>query len=368
MRESNPSRGLPRERREAIGTAGAPTTVRCVPQFPKKIHLIAQAYLAAWTRNGRLQAVHVRYGPRGLRSPAEVGWRKQWWGDADPELNTVCEEACGKLENKRRRLLPSVVDHWPPSEDDRVLLAQFMALHVVRTDGFRRWYAQGSDRSLDAYRAEFTDEQFRVFANAVSCDRQRSLRLLAMQNKISSVLASMHWSLLEFDEPLLVASDQPICPVALMDAGTSQRVAATPCWGWIHTVEVRFVLSPQHALVATWHEGPETAPHSGTWEQASNINGVVIAQTEMHWMQVPNSRPAVPPLITLDPTPRFETLSPTLIPGYSSRVARTSELRLAVEREVDALIEGQNDATMTVVRSAVACRSGELTTPTSKHP
>ncbi len=324
-------------------------------QFPSKIHLAAQAYLAAWMLSGSLQAVHVRYGPQGPRSPAAVGWRKQWWGHADPHLNQICEEACGKLENEWPGLWPSVIDSWPPSNDARILLAQFMALHVVRTDGFRRWYTNRRDGAVDGYRAQFTDEQqFAVFAEGVGCDRERSLRLLAMQNKISSVLASMHWSLLQFDEPLLVTSDQPVCPVGLMDLGMSQRVGATPPLGWIETVEVRFVLSPRHALVATWHEGPDTTPHIGTWHQASNINGVLIQQTEMHWVHVPNTSPAVPPLIMLDPTHRFETLSPTLIPGYGSHVARASKLRLAVEREVTTLINNHNDATMTVVRSAAA--------------
>jgi hypothetical protein len=59
-----------------------------------------------WT--GYLQARDVRADRARLRSPAAVGWRRDWWGAGNPELNARCERDCGKIETPLPGLLANI--------------------------------------------------------------------------------------------------------------------------------------------------------------------------------------------------------------------------------------------------------------------
>src|SRR4029077_5565648 len=99
-----------------------------------------------------------------------------------------------------------------------------------------------------------------------------AVRLISLINKLSSVFGSMHWTLLRFDDPLLITSDQPVAPVPLLTPGVIEPFAALPGGGWLDTLEVRCPLTPHLALLATWHMGPEAEPIAGTWQDAVNLN------------------------------------------------------------------------------------------------
>lgn len=317
---------------------------------PSKIHLATKAYLAGWTARGLLRPVDVRFGLQKVKSPAAVAWRRDWWGADDPALNRACEEACGRLECVMPALLAEVEQRWPLAVEDRAVLAQFVALHIVRTQGFADWFAWERENSLEEFRDRFTKrEGFDVFRREMRTDRQRALKILRMINKLGTLVASMHWTLIRFREPVLITSDQPVCPVPLLADGTQAEVAAMPATGWIDTIEVRFPLTPRLALLGTWWVAPHGEPVEGSWAHAVNLNGAVRAQAYRQWFQTPHREPALPPAITREPVLHFAPISPKVIPGYSTQAARESGLRERTKAEGERLIELQDDSTLTII-------------------
>jgi hypothetical protein len=331
-----------------------------VQPAPSKIHLATKAYLAGWASEGLLRPMHTRFGAQKSRSPAAVAWRRDWWGAGNPDLNRVCEDACGRLESVVPELLTEVEDRWPLELEDRAVLAQFVVLHIVRTQAFADWFIGARENSLETFRDRFTvPEGFERFREEMRSDKRRALKILRMINKLGTLIASMHWTLIRFDEPVLITSDQPTCPVPLLEPGAVAPVAATPETGWIDTVEVRFPLTPRLALLGTWWMAGHGAPVDGTWAHAVNLNGAVRAQAHTQWFHSLDRAPALPAAISREPMTQFEPISPEIIPGYSMQVARESDLRERAKVEGEKLIESQDDSTLTVITAQR--RAGVLT-------
>ena len=79
-------------------------------------------------------------------------------------------------------------------------------------------------------------------------------RMLVMGSTFSGVLASMHWTLVEFSSALIVTSDEP---VVMWPQHQHARVPqATPTTtGVLATIEVRVPGPPTRMLLMTWSDG-----------------------------------------------------------------------------------------------------------------
>ena len=327
-------------------------------QSPKKIHVVTKAYLANWAVDGLVRPVSVRYGRQKLRTPSGLAWQSEWWGANDPGLNKACEESCGKLETLLPDALASVEAEWPPDAATRAVLAQFMALHVVRTPAFVDRFQPLRDTSIAEYRNKFpSPEAYETWRRAMQSDRERANKLLSLINKLSTIIVSMHWTLLRFDEPLLITGDQPICPVPLLTPGIGKPIAAIPRDGWLDTCEIRCAFTPRHALLATWYTGPPTDPVSGTWSQAVNLNASVAAQTVEQRFQTPDREPAMPAAILRVPQTVLSPISIEVLSDYSLDAAMRSRLRHRTAEELQRLIERRDHKTITVVRTSPATRT-----------
>jgi hypothetical protein len=316
---------------------------------PKKIHVATKAYLKAWAPSGCLKPVDVRYGPQKSTSPAGVAWRREWWGADDASLNAACEDACAKLEQHLPGLLHHLESRWPPKSSDRALLSQFLALHIARTPAFAAWFAKVRDASLARYADQLSEPQYKLFREQMQSDKERARKIFRMLNKLGSLLGSMSWTLLRFDEPLLITSDQPVCPAPFVNEGEIRGVAAIPGDGWTETVEVRCALTPRLALLGSWDIRPEVAPMPGSWADAVNLNVATRGQADRQWFRVTDRAPALPPVIERDPLDYLEPLTPQLLPGYSTRVARRSQLRHRARLEIERLVKAQDDQTLTLI-------------------
>lgn len=317
---------------------------------PSKIHLTTRAYLKRWTVNGLLRPVHPRYGPQKPKHPSAVAYERDWWSKGNPALNAACEEQCGKIETLIPDLLPRVQESWPLNLEDRATLAQLMALHVTRTAAFSEWFAVARDESLPKYEDRFTTpEGYERFRSAMFSDEERAKKILRI-NKLATVLGSMHWSLLTFENALLATSDQPVAPVPLLGAEEQEAVSPTPRRGWLETLEVRFPLSPHEALLATWYGAldGEGEPIPCDWAAAVNLNGITRAQAPRYFHS-PSHLPAMPPAILREPLMQFEPLAPSVLPGYGTQAAFVSERRSRTSAEVTRLIEANDDATLTLI-------------------
>jgi Protein of unknown function (DUF4238) len=315
---------------------------------PRKIHTVTRAYLAGWAPPPErlLQPHHAVYGKQKLTSPAGTGYALSWWGD-DPALNAACEQACMPLENSIPDVLESVVEQWPltgrvdGAETPRGLLAQFMALHALRTDAAKEGLAEARETSLDGMRDNWSAKlEFSRFEEWTRSDHQRASRLIGLVNKIATVLGSMNWTLFQFDEPWLITTDHPVCPVPLMDPD-----------GWANVLEVRFPISPYLGLLMCWQLEPDPPIVSGTWDHAANFNAGLKAQADERWFRVPGRMPPFPSRIAREIDWNLPALAPQLFAGYDSATARDSGLRAAVLKAIDRFVETQDD--MTDARSPI---------------
>jgi hypothetical protein len=293
--------------------------------------------------------VSVQYGRQKPKSPAAVGWDLEWWGRNDPELNRTCEDACGKLESRLPDAL-AAAQSWPLELEHRSVVAQLLALHVLRTRAFSPWFAGARDASLAQLQTRFrARDEYEAFKRQRLTHRERALRVISLINKLSTLFISMHWTLLSFDEPLLITSDQPVSPVPLMTPGVIEPFTAFPGGGWVKTLEIRFPLTPRLALLATWHMGPE-APITGTWQDAVNLNVSTMQQAAKQFVQSPEREPAMPPAIFERPqAPVVVPISIQVLPGYTLDAATRSPRREQTSEIVTDLVERQDHKTITAL-------------------
>lgn len=326
---------------------------------PSKIHTVTRAYLAGWAPPPArlLRPVAVKFGPQKPKTPAAVGWMREWWG-SDSALNAAAEQACSRLEGLMPPLLRDFERHWPVEDDNvRALMAQFVALHAIRTDAAKHGIELAREESLARLEATWESRETTVpfdrFASHARSDGMRVARMLSMINKLASIFASMHWTLLRFEEPWLITSDHPVSGVPLLGPGERADVRGVPVGGWINLIEFRFPISPRLVLLGSWHPGDEfSTPTPAQWSDAANINGPIRGQASRQWFHVPEVSPPLPPMIYTDAneSAQFEPLTPRLIDGYGSEAALHSPRRRGVQSQLGRLIEENEDGTMFVAR------------------
>jgi hypothetical protein len=137
----------------------------------------------------------------------------------------------------------------------------------------------------------------------------------------TSVLGSMHWTLVDFARPLLATSDHPVVLWPGAEARVPQPVQVTAA-GIMECIEIRLPLSPWHGVLMTWSDQPddEGVRVRGTRDHAANFNAFTVASADRQWFHRPG------------PTPRKASgnllpLSTQLIPGYTPIAAATSRRR-----------------------------------------
>ena len=102
----------------------------------------------------------------------------------------------------------------------------------------------------------------------------------------------MHWALIEFPEPLLATSDQPVSVVPLLESGATVEVQAFPQTGFLETEEIRFPIDPHRALLMSWAVGFDTERAlSASPDIAAELNRTTIAQADREWVHHPARRP-----------------------------------------------------------------------------
>ena len=326
-------------------------TAVAVPNYVLN-HVASQCYLAGWTDDRGLVRVTRRAQPlSALSNLNAVGARKYFWGK-DESVREAAEQAAGKIESNAGRVLPSIRDLWPIRDhrDEFFWLLEFMALHMVRTPQwmamFKRVREESIEERMDEDRTTFGSELARFHAELLG-DRFLTEALLGQINKVASVLGSMHLSLVTFDEPVLVTSDQPMTPVAL---GSNPVVESIPSRGLLETYEFRFPIDAQNAVVLLWLDEPDdNEPIAGTSTDAALLNVSTISQMDQEFFHHPTMlRPPVviPPFRVLFTEP----VGPRLFAHYSGNAARSSRRRAEAEQRVSDMIEREIRTEIRVTR------------------
>jgi Protein of unknown function (DUF4238) len=303
---------------------------------PHRIHLTSRCYVRGWAHDGHVfvQAKDLSEPPEP-RNVASVGWRPKWWGQ-DGNLRVAAETITRKAEDDSASILREFAGRWPLGRDDRAKLSQFIALHTVRTPAWRSAYEAVSIEAIcDTLGRERHDvDTERAAIRAFLSDQLQVDALLKQVPRLASLLMSMHWTLVKFDEPLIASGDQPVVCVPRIPSGQRLPITAMPRTGFMETVEIRFPVDPQRLLLMTWSPQPDLPePVPGQFRHAADVNRSTREQADAHWFYKPERRPPLLAPPTLDMG--CEPISYELVPGYSFTVARDSRRR----SEADAIMK-----------------------------
>jgi hypothetical protein len=327
---------------------------------PRRIHLVSQCHI----RQFAVADFVVLRGSDGAqdapdRRVASVGWRPGWWG-SDADLARGVEELLGTTEDRATPILREINIRWPLGRDDRAQLAEFVAIHVVRGPAWRSAYDMASMNSMgQQLRRDHWGEHVErmAFAEFVG-DPLRAAAMLKDVPRIASILMSMCWTLVQFDEPLIGSCDQPVVWYPLLRPQRQVPIRAIPRSGFMDTVEVRFPIDPWRLLLLSWAPQPDMDdPVVGEFRHAADVNRSTDAQADRDWFYRPGS---VPPFLA---APRLdwacEPLSYDLVPGYTLDVATTSRRRADAGRLLAGLIESgaTNEMRFVVVRASASERA-----------
>jgi Protein of unknown function (DUF4238) len=261
-------------------------------------HIATRSYLQGWSdgNSGQLARVPVAdpLGSSELKKPRKVGRRRRFFGD-DPLVCKEAEERFNVFEDKGVFALKQLGESWPPDQEARIDIGCFVGVHMVRNPSFLEMTAALSEaqfsRKKDSYEQTMSAEQIDEMLAYFRSSRFQVEYLLDLVPKQASLLASTHWTLLEFPEPLLATSDQPVSVVPFLDDGTTVDVAAAPQTGFLDSEEIRFPISPHRALLLTWIEGfDKEAVVLAEDRVATELNRAVIAQADREWFHHPGRR------------------------------------------------------------------------------
>jgi hypothetical protein len=295
------------------------------------------------TLGGKQVTVHHRVKGEYEEGPGGVGCGFDYWGPQ--ALAEKVETFLARIESDALALLANLKSRWPLMDEDRVALGRFVSLHIVRTPAFGKWLRALGNKTANEVLAEaavkhdLDEEQLAPYAERFASPHMHAHTLLRQVNRVACPLLSMHWSIIEFAEDLLIGCDQPVVliPYARPDRITAESVI--PPFGVMGTFEGRFTLDPRHALLMTWVESGEEPWFTGDRVGASHINASLKAQTVDEWFHRPGT---VPPFISAPLLEeRVDPISPALFRRYTLQRAVASPRRHAAVRSVTKMVEEQ---------------------------
>ena len=159
-------------------------------------------------------------------------------------------------------------------------------------------------------------------ASYLTTDTNRLHRMLRLGFRIASILGSMHWRLLAFDEPMIGISDHPVVQIPISWPVASGEDPFEH--GAANCFEIYVPISPRSVILMTWINEPDPdIPWRSTREQAGLINAKVKAQAEHQWMHHPDHEP-------VQSAEAWVPITSQIAPSYDPEVARDSPRRAMV--------------------------------------
>lgn len=262
-------------------------------------HIATASYLKGWADPKSRQVGRVLLedplGQSELKKPEKVGYRRNFFGD-DAEVRREAERRFNSFESKGIEALKRLGSSWPPENQDRVDIGCLVGIHMVRNPAFLSTTAEMSeaeiDRKMASYRETMSEGQIAEMLAYLRSTAFKIEHMLDLVLKHASLLASMHWALIEFPEPLLATSDQPVSVVPLLEPGTTAGVQASPQTGFMETEEIRFPVDPWRALLMSWIVGFDTERAlRAPYDISAELNRTTIAQADREWIHFPARRP-----------------------------------------------------------------------------
>lgn len=247
------------------------------------------------------------------------------------------------IENDATPILRRLRDRWPLSGEDKVTLAKFIGVQLVRGPRWFAWHDEFTVENIEEYRAEGAfepqphhgdaseEEIFRANLDHFRGSTQTLMKMLYLGAKVGCAMGSMCWTLVEFARPVLATADHPVVVWPMSDGGRRAQSVVPAEVGVRNFLEVRLPISPWQALLMTWRDLPDDPnPVQAKAHHGQNLNAFTIAEAEEQWFFLPGTK-----------CPRFRDgawlpISAELVPGYSAATALASQLHQQVIADLQA--------------------------------
>lgn len=334
-------------------------------KYPKvqHSHIVPRAYLRGFAVNGLLDMRLAGSGEPKRVSVRDAAVRRDAYKRTRPSGEVIydVEWSIGQAENKALPLVRNLATQWPLDVADKGAVGTIFALQLLRGPRWMNWYAekianthealQGKDISspggvvLPPALVEVASHRLR---QQLQTDSARLLRMLHMINKVAAIFASMHWTLIEFNDHLIATSDHPVVPWERDTLLTPPQPSQPQ--GLIDTIEVRIPVSSSSALLLTWIDDVDHR-RVGTVDQAERFNSFTVASAEHQWFH----RPGCPPPMG----PRSHQAPISMIGGWhgydahgAARSARRAQLNPWLQAQIGAPEMSQEMRVVSATRAA----------------
>jgi hypothetical protein len=314
-------------------------------------HVVPGGHTALFAVDGRVQCHFVRDGDVRPLSPRDVAVRCNFHakGPGARGLAKEWEEAMSRIEQPAIEWMKAVDESWPPSDDDRGVMAEYLALQAVRGPAFRRFFEQARVGSLPEHKRGLRADQQEQLEEWSGSDHFRLESMQALVGRVGTLVGHLSWALMRFPGRRLLSSDHPLVPVAVL-AGQSQPAAAMPRGGLLNTVEFRFPISPDRALLLCWRDDQDDFPViEGKLHHLKALNTSVRDQADVQWFHRPDvSTPCASGSLT--------PISYQAFSDYSLQHAADSERRQLAEDEVNRMIESEERPRVAMLKAKSSTR------------
>jgi hypothetical protein len=293
----------------------------------KNAHIVPRTYLANWAVDGKIGTWLVREQKRLVDQPVEnVGTRYRFYARERPgtgeTINDV-EWSLGQGEDAATPLLRSFAERWPLTINEKVQLAELFAYQVLRGPRWKTQYEEATREFLEEWAAEHepADESADEAGALLLGNSYRLTRMFMTALTTTSVFASMHWTLVAFERPLIATCDEPVVAWGGSDSHPP-RAFDIHRSGILECIEIRLPLSPRHAVLMTWTDkaDDEEVRLAGTRDHASNFNAFTVASADRQWFHLPGRPPP-------RGSGRLLPLSTQIVSGYTLEAAAASARR-----------------------------------------
>jgi hypothetical protein len=313
----------------------------------KRPHVVPRSYLSNFAVEGVVTMWLVREPGARTVPVSKAGVLKGFYRRERPDGTPIydVEWSLAQIERVAPPIMRGISDRWPLTLEEKAILAEFIGVQMLRGSRWRNWHSAFTNDYIGdvALSGEFdgmqpegmtVDQGVAEARRLLTSNTAALVKMIELSRKFSQVLASMHWTLLEFARPLLVTSDHPV--VTWPMAARSRRPSKSDRLfegGILNTLEVRFPVSSRHAILMTWLDLPDAlAPIARPGREiAANLNAFTVCDAEHQWFHTPG--PAPP-----KSDGQLLALAPRLHRGYCAGVAAVTFRRGETSRLIQAKI------------------------------
>ena len=309
--------------------------------YPKvdRSHVVPRNYLENFAISGKLALRMAGWSASKPTSTRNAAVRKAFYSRTRPDGSRIddVEWSLAQLEAVTASILRDIDDAWPLDLDAKRKLAELFAHQLIRGQQWKAWHEGFTRRFIAEYeRGEQHSPEDRIRIQAMGqhllTDTSRLSRMLSLGTKVTAVMASMHWTLVEFGRPWVATSDHPVVIWPLAEGARAPQVTPMDV-GMLETLEIRVPLSPYLALLMTWKDDPddEDARIRGRRDHAANLNAFTVAQADPQWFHQPSA-------LTPIAAGRLVPLSTQLFQGYGAATVIRSRRRAATAANVQPML------------------------------